>query len=297
MAKEIDNPASREAARQAQRAQQSRKVQGKNVMGIGAKPTQSQFGQILQERMTPARPMTPDTMETKEERAEERQAEPRDVRKAKESAQREAIQERVGERRRDEGRDQSDSRDSKGGAKKDSSQHAKEAEQRVVAKQGRGDSSGGKEQGTGKEGRQGAGQQPGGRGDAGTAKAAKGRARPEAKPAWAQGAMAAGLGGAKPSAQAAKAPRTIPQRVVDQIVQYARLTTKKDGEHEMELALHEEIFKGLRLRITTKKGKIKATFVTSSRDVRDLFLSEKRRLHHELTENGLEVEGIDVIMT
>ncbi len=306
MAKNIDNAASRDAARQAQKVSQAEQARtGKQAMGIGAQPSQSQFGQILQEQMGQSAQLNrQDSVKPREDKPEDRRSDTRDSGKGKESAHKDAaVQDRVRESKgRDDSRDRSDSReDSKGGGeRKESTQQAKEAEQRVVGKQqGRGDGEGqkGGQQGKGQDGRHGAGQQS--QGEAGTmaGKTAKQPAQSQAKPQFAQGAMATAQASST-SAAAKSAPMTrIPQQVIDQIVSYARLHSKKDGETEMELALHEEVFKGLRMRISTKNGKITTTFITSSRDVKDLFNTHKQTLRRQLTENGLALEGIDVIMT
>ncbi len=273
-------------------------------MSIGTPATPSQFGQILQDQMGQTARMQPnEPVKSRDDESKERQSEPRDTGRAKEGQEREgALQDRVRESRgRDESRDQSDTKqDAKGGEKRDAGQHAKEADQRVVAKQGRGDSSGeqGSQKGSGQEGGEGASQRGKGK-QAGLA--SKGpmpqQARPEVQAAWGQAMSAQTARTSPPTAPSAAPHETIPTRLMEQIVSYARLHSKKDGETELELALHEEIFKGLRLRISTKNGKIKATFITSSRDVRELFQNQKNTLNQQLTENGLEVEGIDVIMT
>lgn len=300
MSKPVDNSAAKQAARQ---AQQTSKVQrpgtSKHFMGIGAQPQPSQFGQILQERMGQLPGMRSDDSGVEQEKPQERRPESKESRKSKESAQKQAAhQDRVSESRKREDSREQESREDRGGSqKKDSGEHAKQAEQRVMAKQGQGESSGGKGGQKGQEGRHGAGQQASGQSGAGTGKSSAQAARPEAKPMWSAGMIAQGPAGTATASQAATGPGRIPQRVIEQIVSYARLYSKKDGETELELALHEEIFKGLRMRISTKNGRVKVTFITSSRDVRDLFKMERNSLNSELTENGLAVDGIDVIMS
>ena len=148
MAKNVDNPAARDVARQAQQVKKSQKVsQSKNVMSTGVQARPTQFGQILKQQLSHSPLLRhQEPSESKQERPRERHSESRDSRATKETAQRQGGQqrERVQESRgRDESRDQSDSREEKGTSqKKDSSQHAKQAEQRVVAKQGRGQSRG-----------------------------------------------------------------------------------------------------------------------------------------------------------
>jgi hypothetical protein len=93
-----------------------------------------------------------------------------------------------------------------------------------------------------------------------------------------------------------KSPTTLPKALLDQIVQYCRLVIKTDGDKEFDIQLHEEVFKGLRLKVALEKGKIQATFVTSSQEIRGLFLARKSALRQALSEKGIDVASINVIM-
>ncbi len=95
---------------------------------------------------------------------------------------------------------------------------------------------------------------------------------------------------------AGKSPmKEIPKILLDQIVQYCRLTTKTDGDKEFDLQLHENIFKGLRLKVALVKGRIQATFMTSSSEVCQLFEAHKSSLKELLTQKGIDVASIHVI--
>ena len=72
--------------------------------------------------------------------------------------------------------------------------------------------------------------------------------------------------------------------------------TKVDGDKEIDMQLHEEVFKGLKLRVAVVKGKVAATLSTQSAEVRDLFQAQKHELHKALTEKGIDVSSIDVTM-
>ncbi len=302
MAKNVDNPAHRDAMR----AQQASKIQQTNTgkgMNIGVQQPPSQFGQILQDQMNESRPRQSfDDKLSEEESNEERPTESRKPSRSKEGAQQHQAHEKVRERQsRQESREDRDQKDEGGGSeRKESTQKAKEAEQRVVSKEGRGGQS---QSHSGQGGQQGAGQQSKGQSQSQAKgqpeKATQQQQAKEAPKSFVNQAAAttSETSGTTQTAASAPLPKAIPQRILDQIVSYARLVTRKGGETEMELALRDEVFKGLRMRISTKNGKISATFVTSSKDVRDLFNNEKRALNHELTEKGLAVESIDVIMT
>lgn len=302
MAKEVDNPAARDAARQAQQAPRVSKAQldrsGSMISG-GMQQGGATFGKVLQDRMQPMTPIhdhgsdSEGSEEKPEEGKESRSDKGRDATRARpatEQAVREARQSR-------EGRDQSESKEeSRDGGKKESTQQAKEAEQRVVGREGRGDSQG--QQGSGQQGRGEYGQQGAKQQDPGAAKQ-KGETKGENKPdtsralfAQAQqtaSAQTAGLSGPGARGQ-------IPQRLLDQIVQFARLITRNEQDKEMEVALRDEVFKGLRLRVRLKDGKLSATFLSDDKEVRDLFQAEKQAISSALAEKGIDVEAINVIM-
>lgn len=94
----------------------------------------------------------------------------------------------------------------------------------------------------------------------------------------------------------AKIPTVFSKELIDQIVRYVRLLTKVDGEKEMDVSLHEQVFKGLRLKVVTSGRAIEATFLTLSPDVRELFLAHRRDIEQALKEKGIEVRKINVIM-
>lgn len=93
-----------------------------------------------------------------------------------------------------------------------------------------------------------------------------------------------------------KTPQVLSKAALDQMVRYCRLVTKVGGDKEIDMQLHEEVYKGLRLRVSLVKGKIAATFLTESRDVRDLFLAQRGEIQKALSEKGIEVGAIEVTM-
>lgn len=89
-------------------------------------------------------------------------------------------------------------------------------------------------------------------------------------------------------------PKTLPKEVLDQIVRYVRIGINRKQGKEIELALHQDIFKGLRLRFTENRGKVSVHFLTAGGAVRDLFLSERNSIHAALSLKGISVEEIRV---
>jgi flagellar hook-length control protein FliK len=101
---------------------------------------------------------------------------------------------------------------------------------------------------------------------------------------------------ATPPPKAPKDPNIIPKAVMDQLVQYCRIVTKTDGDKEIDMQLHEQAFKGLRLKVSVNKGKVDATFTTESQEVMKLFNSQKAELRKALAEKGIEVGSINVVI-
>ncbi|MBI4196682.1 MAG: hypothetical protein HY539_02555 [Deltaproteobacteria bacterium] len=91
-------------------------------------------------------------------------------------------------------------------------------------------------------------------------------------------------------------PTVFSKALLDQIVHYVKLLSKADGEKEMDISLHEKVFKGLRLRVATNHSRIEATFLTESESVRELFLARKGEIEKALAEKGIDVRKIDVTM-
>lgn len=211
--------------------------------------------------------------------------------KEKDPAQRSTVDK---ERDRSESAKTSESRDS--GAPR-----AKEAEKRVIA---RGSTSGKKGEGGGEGGQQGGegmgkGQGQKGKGFAGVPGELIGTVRSEAKGVI-HGSFEMELLAVRSltstAAKPQRAPEVLSKAVLDQIVQYCRLTTKTDGDKELEMQLHEVIFKGLKIRVSVTEGKVDATFVTQSEEVKKLFNSQKNEIRKALAEKGIEVKNINVIV-
>ncbi|GEM_PF-3106609 len=90
--------------------------------------------------------------------------------------------------------------------------------------------------------------------------------------------------------------KALPKALLDQLVQYCRLVTKTDGDKEMDMQLHESIFKGLRLRVSMVQGRVAATFITQSSEIKSYFEAHKSEIEKELSEKGIEVQSIHVII-
>lgn len=204
-------------------------------------------------------------------------------------------------REKDDDRDDS----AKPGESRDvSAPRAKEADRRVVGRGSTGEREGGGEGGQGGQGagtgsgRQGRGapvlpgELVGAKGDGILATNVKGRFEMELQAAQSVATTVQ----ATPPPKPPKEPNQIPKAVMDQLVQYCRIVTKTDGDKELDMQLHDEVFKGLKLKISVTKGKVDATFMTQSEEVMKLFNSRKADIRQALSEKGIVVQSINVLM-
>ncbi|HEX5035688.1 MAG TPA: flagellar hook-length control protein FliK [bacterium] len=180
----------------------------------------------------------------------------------------------------------------------------KEAEKRVVGRSSTGEREGGGEGGQGGfgsgpgSGRQqrGAPMMPGDlnamKGQGGILQNVRGRFEMELQAAQ---SVATSLQAAPPP-KPPKDPNVIPKAVLDQLVQYCRIVTKTDGDKELDMQLHDETFKGLKLKVSVSNGKVDAIFTTQSEEVLNLFNAQKAELRKALAEKGIDVTSINVVM-
>ncbi|MDO8527188.1 MAG: flagellar hook-length control protein FliK [Deltaproteobacteria bacterium] len=89
-------------------------------------------------------------------------------------------------------------------------------------------------------------------------------------------------------------PKTLPQEVMNQLVRYVRIGLSREGMKELELQLHEKVFKGLRLRLSANHGRVKIHFLAANQEVRELFQRESANIEQQLVSKGIAVEEIRV---
>ncbi len=118
----------------------------------------------------------------------------------------------------------------------------------------------------------------------------------EAELQVAQSMMPATLSASAAAASGIAAPKMLPKAVLDQIVRYCRVITKTDGDKEIDMQLHDELFKGLRLKVSVTEGRVQATFITVSPEVGQLFRAQKSDLTRALEEKGIAVESLNVLV-
>lgn len=96
----------------------------------------------------------------------------------------------------------------------------------------------------------------------------------------------------------ARAPVALPskqmQQLVNLLVQSIRVGKNELGDAELQLVFQTAIFKGLRLRLQDKGGKVAVTFSSHDPGVRALFARERKRIVAALQERGVVVDEVTV---
>ncbi len=82
------------------------------------------------------------------------------------------------------------------------------------------------------------------------------------------------------------------QQIVNKVLQYFRIKKMATGETELQIGFHEEIFKGLRLRLVQKNGRVSLHILSGEGDVRRLFEKSRSRIEKALTDKGIKLSQI-----
>lgn len=84
------------------------------------------------------------------------------------------------------------------------------------------------------------------------------------------------------------------QALVNKVVQTIQIGKNQLGQDELKLIFKENVFAGLRLRFTSNHGRVSIQFETASREVKDLFTAESKKIKAALEEKGVAVDSIQV---
>ena len=101
--------------------------------------------------------------------------------------------------------------------------------------------------------------------------------------------LAQAMKGATAAEQAA-----LSQKILNLLVQYVRVGINKKGEKEIQVDLHERIFRGLKLRVVARNGKVAVHFKTSDAQGRRALEGNTSALRDALSKKGIEVDEIAV---
>jgi len=84
------------------------------------------------------------------------------------------------------------------------------------------------------------------------------------------------------------------QAIINKLVQYVRLGINRMGDKEIQIDLHEKVFRGLKLRVTSHKGKVDVHFMTADAKTRSIFEKNTDSIRDALEKKGILVEDIRV---
>ena len=90
----------------------------------------------------------------------------------------------------------------------------------------------------------------------------------------------------------AQVPQALTQQVLNKIVQFVRIGINRKGEKEIQLDLNERIFRGLKLRIIARGGKVAIHFRTADPKGRKAFEDNEEAIRDALAKKGIEVDEI-----
>lgn len=84
------------------------------------------------------------------------------------------------------------------------------------------------------------------------------------------------------------------QQELNKIVQHVRIGINRLGQKEIQIDLHGEVFRGLKLRVTSEQGKVGVHFRTADARGRALFERNRDAIRSALAGKGIEVAEITV---
>lgn len=84
------------------------------------------------------------------------------------------------------------------------------------------------------------------------------------------------------------------QQLVHKLVAYLRVGKTVVGGHELQVGMNDTVFRGLRLRLTSKGGRVTVAFESQDADVRALFTRERDHIRRQLEAKGVQVAAIQV---
>ena len=99
----------------------------------------------------------------------------------------------------------------------------------------------------------------------------------------------------KASLQDATKSDKLSQSIMNQIVQTVKFGLNQAGEKEIQLRFQEQVFRGLKMRVSKKDGKVVVQFIANDRKTRETFLREQPKLLAELKKKGIDIEELTVV--
>lgn len=84
------------------------------------------------------------------------------------------------------------------------------------------------------------------------------------------------------------------QKVLNKIIQYVRIGINRKGEKEIRLDLHERIFRGLKLRVVAREGKVGVFLKTGDAKGREALNKNRDALLKALNDRGIDVDELEI---
>lgn len=86
----------------------------------------------------------------------------------------------------------------------------------------------------------------------------------------------------------------IPEELLNKIVQYVRIGINRKGEKEIQLDLHEKIFRGLKLKVSSHGGRVSVHFRTSDAKGKTALEDNEEEIKSLLSSKGIDVDDISI---
>ena len=82
------------------------------------------------------------------------------------------------------------------------------------------------------------------------------------------------------------------QQVLNKIVQYVKIGINRKGDKEIQIELHERIFRGLKLAVSFHEGKVSVKFRASDKKGREVLQKNSDAIRAALNKKGIDVDEI-----
>lgn len=84
------------------------------------------------------------------------------------------------------------------------------------------------------------------------------------------------------------------QQSLNKIIQSVKVGINMQGDKEIQLILSEKIFRGLKLKVTSRDGKVSVSFKSNDAKGREILEKNKEGLKKALADKGIEVDEIEI---
>jgi len=100
---------------------------------------------------------------------------------------------------------------------------------------------------------------------------------------------------AKAMNAAASQKPELSQKLLDKLVQYVKVGMNKEGEKEIHLELDGKRFRGLRLKVTSKDGKVAVLLNAQDPKMKKMFEDQQDQILSALEKGGVDVASLHIV--